>query len=97
VTWVNWVRTLQRCAREAGIGQLFALGELSALAVQSFGKGARHFPNIEELLAEVGNALAPDLTVLVKGSRFMQMERIVEAFRLTDAETVAGPLRGRPS
>lgn len=70
------------CAREAGIERLFALGELSAHAVRAFGKEASHFPRIEELLAEVENALAPDVTLLVKGSRFMQMERIVKAFAL---------------
>ncbi len=70
------------CAREAGIGRLFAFGELAAHAVRAFGKGASHFPRIEELLAEVENTLAPDVTLLVKGSRFMQMERIVKAFAL---------------
>lgn len=76
------------CAREAGIGRLFALGEYAARAVQAFGKGGLHFPRIEELLAEVENALAPDVTVLVKGSRFMQMERIVNALRVDAAEAV---------
>jgi UDP-N-acetylmuramoyl-tripeptide--D-alanyl-D-alanine ligase len=69
-------------AREAGIKRLFALGEHSSHAVRAFGKGAAHFLRIEELLAEVENALAPDVTVLVKGSRFMQMERIAKAFTL---------------
>ena len=67
-------------ARARGIEQLFALGEMSAATVAAFGSGARHFPRIEELLAEIENALAPDFTVLVKGSRFMQMERVVKAF-----------------
>jgi UDP-N-acetylmuramoyl-tripeptide--D-alanyl-D-alanine ligase len=84
------------CARQAGVGRLFALGELSALAVQAFGKEARHFSRIEELLAEVESALAPDLTVLVKGSRFMQMERIVNAFQVAVAEAAESP-RERPS
>ncbi len=65
-------------AKDAGIDVLFTLGELSAGAAQRFGKGARHFTQIEELLAEVEKQLAPGVTVLVKGSRFMQMERVVE-------------------
>jgi UDP-N-acetylmuramoyl-tripeptide--D-alanyl-D-alanine ligase len=67
-------------ARAAGIDRVYALGDLSANAVAAFGVGARHFPRIEELLADVEIALAPDTTVLIKGSRFMQMERVVKAF-----------------
>jgi UDP-N-acetylmuramoyl-tripeptide--D-alanyl-D-alanine ligase len=67
-------------ARAAGVDALYTLGELAAHAARAFGRGARHCPRIEELLAEAGRALAPDVTVLVKGSRFMQMERVVRGF-----------------
>lgn len=67
-------------ARVAGVDRLLTLGELSAHAARAFGPGARHFPRIEELLAEIENALGPKVTVLVKGSRFMQMERVVKSF-----------------
>lgn len=73
-------------ARAAGIDRLFTLGELSEHAARAFGTGARHFPRIEELLAEIENLLGPDVTVLVKGSRFMRMERIVDAFAVNDGE-----------
>lgn len=72
-------------ARASGIHRLFTLGELSAHATQAFGAGARHFPRIEELLAEIENLLGPDVTMLVKGSRFMQMERVVKAFAAGDS------------
>jgi UDP-N-acetylmuramoyl-tripeptide--D-alanyl-D-alanine ligase len=39
-----------------------------------------HFERIQELLAELENELTSDTTVLVKGSRFMQMERVVNSF-----------------
>ncbi|HUL41279.1 MAG TPA: UDP-N-acetylmuramoyl-tripeptide--D-alanyl-D-alanine ligase [Burkholderiales bacterium] len=65
-------------AKDAGIDVLYTLGELAAGAALQFGKGGRHFTQIEELLAEVEKLLAPDVAVLVKGSRFMRMERIVE-------------------
>jgi UDP-N-acetylmuramoyl-tripeptide--D-alanyl-D-alanine ligase len=67
-------------ARVSGIDKLFALGELSANAVARFGPGAKHFHEIEELLAEVESELAPDTTVLIKGSRFMRMERVAARF-----------------
>ena len=74
-------------ARASGIDRLLTLGELSAQASQAFGAGARHFPRIEELLAEIENALAPGVTVLVKGSRSMQMERVVNSFEVKSEES----------
>lgn len=67
-------------ARAAGTDRLLALGELTKETVAAFGAGAIHFERIQELLAELENALVPDTTVLVKGSRFMQMERVVNSF-----------------
>jgi len=70
-------RTIGRDARKAGLDCLLTLGELSAYATEEFGKGARHFNNIDELLHETEGLLADDVTLLVKGSRFMHMERVV--------------------
>lgn len=67
-------------ARAAGIDRLLALGELTKETVGAFGAGAMHFERIQELLAELENELTPQTTVLVKGSRFMQMERVVQSF-----------------
>jgi UDP-N-acetylmuramoyl-tripeptide--D-alanyl-D-alanine ligase len=65
-------------ARELGIERLFALGELSAGAVREFGAAAQHFADIEELKAVLDKELDAQTTVLVKGSRFMKMERVVQ-------------------
>lgn len=67
-------------ARESGVNRLLALGDLSRETVGAFGAGGMHFERIQELLAELENELAPDTVVLVKGSRFMQMERVVQSF-----------------
>jgi UDP-N-acetylmuramoyl-tripeptide--D-alanyl-D-alanine ligase len=74
-------------AKAAGIDLLFTLGDLSAAAAQAFGKGGRHFEYIEDMLHEIENQLAPEVTVLVKGSRFMQMERVVKSFELKEDST----------
>ncbi len=66
-------------AREAGVERLFGLGELAREAVRAFGAGGMYYERIEELLADVENALAPDVTVLVKGSRAMQMDRVIKS------------------
>lgn len=65
-------------AREAGVERLYGLGDLAREAARAFGAGGFHYERIEELLADVENALAPDVTVLVKGSRAMQMDRVVK-------------------
>lgn len=72
-------------AKVAGIDLLFTLGDLSAAAAQAFGEGGRHFEYIEDLLHDIENLLAPEVTVLVKGSRFMQMERVVKSFVKEDS------------
>lgn len=70
-------------ARAAGIDRLLALGELSVYTVEKFGSGARHFKTIQDLLIEVESLLGHDVTLLIKGSRFMQMERVVRHIELT--------------
>ena len=61
-----------------GVNQLLALGKLTLHAVHTFGPGARHFEHVEDLCAELDKSLDTDSTVLVKGSRFMRMERVVQ-------------------
>jgi UDP-N-acetylmuramoyl-tripeptide--D-alanyl-D-alanine ligase len=66
-------------AKSHGIERFFALGELSVAAVANFGGGGEHFRKAEDLAAALKAELGSDVTVLVKGSRFMRMERVVEA------------------
>jgi UDP-N-acetylmuramoyl-tripeptide--D-alanyl-D-alanine ligase len=65
-------------ARTLGIEALFTLGDLSAAASTSFGAG-RHFADMESMQAAVLAELPRMGSVLVKGSRFMKMERVVAA------------------
>ncbi|MBL8513054.1 MAG: UDP-N-acetylmuramoyl-tripeptide--D-alanyl-D-alanine ligase, partial [Betaproteobacteria bacterium] len=44
---------------------------------EAFGEGAHHFCDRAGLLAALKARLNKDTQVLVKGSRFMQMERVV--------------------
>lgn len=68
-------------ARAAGITRLFALGRHSRCAVLAFGPGAEHFATVEALVTALRAGLpsAELLTILVKGSRSMGMERVVRA------------------
>ena len=64
-------------ARESGVEHLLVLGDLAAHAATAYGVNAQHFHRWEDLTASLEMLLSPDTTVLVKGSRFMQMERVV--------------------
>ncbi|WP_084301249.1 bifunctional UDP-N-acetylmuramoyl-L-alanyl-D-glutamate--2,6-diaminopimelate ligase MurE/UDP-N-acetylmuramoyl-tripeptide--D-alanyl-D-alanine ligase MurF [Comamonas badia] len=68
-----------RYAKERGVTRLYALGELTQHAVRSFGAGAAHFGEADALIVAVRQALPDAGSVLVKGSRFMRMERVVRA------------------
>jgi UDP-N-acetylmuramoyl-tripeptide--D-alanyl-D-alanine ligase len=66
-------------ARSLGVRRLYAVGEASQATVHAFGAGARHFPGLQALVAALVAELQPHVTCLVKGSRSMGMERVVEA------------------
>jgi UDP-N-acetylmuramoyl-tripeptide--D-alanyl-D-alanine ligase len=70
-------RTIGEEARLLKLDELMTVGELSRCASDAYGQGARHFNDMETLLDSLENRLDADVTVLVKGSRFMHMERIV--------------------
>jgi UDP-N-acetylmuramoyl-tripeptide--D-alanyl-D-alanine ligase len=70
-------RRVGRIARRLGIERLYAVGELAREAADAFGTGARHFASHEALIDDLRSNLRSDMTVLVKGSRLMKMERVV--------------------
>jgi UDP-N-acetylmuramoyl-tripeptide--D-alanyl-D-alanine ligase len=76
-----------RHARERGIERLYATGKLAGIAVETFGGGARWFPDGESLARALDAELAPDVRVLVKGSRMNRLERVVEAIAQPAAAT----------
>jgi len=65
-------------ARDRGIAQLWTVGSLCVHAAREFGTAARHFDSVEDLLAELPRAPRCG-SALIKGSRFMRMERVVAA------------------
>jgi UDP-N-acetylmuramoyl-tripeptide--D-alanyl-D-alanine ligase len=75
-------------AKAAGIQRLFTFGELSEGATRRFGSGAQHYSELDALCNALIELLAPGVTMLIKGSRFMSMERVVE--RLLQAGAASG-------
>ena len=70
-------REIGAYARDKGIERLLTLGELARHASEAFGKGATHFTEIGAITNAAEELAATGTTALVKGSRFMKMERVV--------------------
>jgi len=68
-------------ARSLGVSRVFATGEMSEYTVDAFGEGATHFADRETLIKDLILELRPGINCLVKGSRSMGMEAVVEAIR----------------
>ncbi|MYL22767.1 UDP-N-acetylmuramoyl-tripeptide--D-alanyl-D-alanine ligase [Halomonas alkaliantarctica] len=71
-------------AARLGVDQLLTLGEAAKPASEAFGQG-HHFADYAALEAFLMQALPPNASLLVKGSRSAGMERLVEALRIDDS------------
>ena len=80
-------------ARAAGIERLYATGELMQSAVDSFGAGAQWFASGAALTQALTRALGStgaEVRLLIKGSRFNRLERLVEALTGAAGATLGG-------
>jgi UDP-N-acetylmuramoyl-tripeptide--D-alanyl-D-alanine ligase len=66
-------------ARSLGVKRLFALGDASVATVNAFGEMATHYSSKEGLIEDLRSQLTPGVACLVKGSRSMGMEHVVNA------------------
>ena len=73
-------------ARERKVEAFLALGVASRRAAEAFGPGAQAFDDVEPLIAAARREALAGATVLVKGSRFMKMERVADALATEDRD-----------
>ena len=66
-------------ARRCGVERLYTTGALSRSTSCRFGSGAAHFDTRDALIEAVVRDLPASVTVLVKGSRAMGLEAVVQA------------------
>jgi len=71
-------------SKASGVERLYALGELTKFTVQSFGEDARHVDNHEQLASLIGEEIDSDVTILIKGSRAMCLEQLVDALEIKE-------------
>ncbi len=72
-------REAGRQARAYGAERVYGIGPLSRAAVEAFGEDGRHFDDLAQLLAALEAEIDAEVTLLVKGSRAMHMERVTQA------------------
>ena len=71
-------------AKETGVDSLYSFGKLAAYAAKEFGGKGFCYERHEDMIDALQHELSQDVTLLVKGSRSMKMENVVNA--LTVAE-----------
>jgi UDP-N-acetylmuramoyl-tripeptide--D-alanyl-D-alanine ligase len=79
-------REVGEYAARSGIEHLLATGGATRATVAAFGAAGEHFDDVDALVRRARELAVEQTTVLVKGSRFMRMERVVAALaRRADA------------
>jgi UDP-N-acetylmuramoyl-tripeptide--D-alanyl-D-alanine ligase len=83
-------------ARAARIDRLFGIGAHARAAVDAFGDGSTWYPDADTALPALLALDGADATVLIKASRFMQLDRLVDALLEPDAPPAAAGERTTP-
>ena len=64
-----------------GLDQLHGIGESVDQAVASFGVGGKHYQDFQEFVKVLPSLVSSDINILVKGSRFTKLDRVVTRIR----------------
>jgi UDP-N-acetylmuramoyl-tripeptide--D-alanyl-D-alanine ligase len=72
-------RQIGELAKALRIESVYTCGELTVLTTQAFGSSGKHFAHQEDLIQALKPLLQKGVTLLIKGSRSAQMEKVVAA------------------
>ncbi len=78
----DYHRQMGQLAKELNIDAVFTYGDLSIETARAFGANAEHYSNHQALILALKPHLQKNVTILIKGSRSAQMEKVAAA--LTD-------------
>ncbi|HEC59875.1 hypothetical protein LCGC14_0551200 [marine sediment metagenome] len=71
-------------AKSAGVKRLWTVGVQSKNACETFGAGAQHFDDVAALETVLKQTITQDVTCLIKGSRFMQLDKLADSLAQED-------------
>ena len=71
-------RQCAKSARDMGVERLFGIGEMSCLASREFGETGYCYTSIDAMAEAILGQIHPEVNLLVKGSRAIGMEQLVE-------------------
>lgn len=74
-------RLVGEYAKKNGVELLLAVGPLSSNTKLGYGDGAVWYETVEELIENLGNMVKEGDSILVKASRAMKLERVVEVLK----------------
>lgn len=72
--------------KNAGIDKLFTIGELASESSKIFGENGFSFKEFETMSSSIKKEIDSDSTLLVKGSRYMHMEKLVNKLTLNEGD-----------
>ncbi len=81
----DWHRGVGAYAKDQAIHQFFSVGCISRASSDAFGQYGQHFTNCEGLIEKLRAQYTDAGAILVKGSRSMCMERVVNALLEADS------------
>ncbi len=73
-------REIGEFAKRLNISRMFGFGPLTKFAIQGFGENGIHFADKPSLIHSLTKSASTDSTILIKGSRGMRMEEVVQNF-----------------
>jgi UDP-N-acetylmuramoyl-tripeptide--D-alanyl-D-alanine ligase len=83
-TAVDYHRQIGVLAKALSIDDVYTCGDLTQETAKAFGASGKHYPNHQALITALKLCLQKNVTILIKGSRSAQMEKVTAALKDND-------------